>query len=156
VSWWSDKSWIVIDFNNQEQILTMLILILITWCRLIQIHLTYCAVLYQYKYYFSVCCVMSYQYKLHCLSQYTVSNQHLISIKNQIKISEYTILFVSVCTSNINKINNLFTFVILDRITCNCLWLKQELYKFTLTIFKDWLWALFTVIAKHKWIENCL
>ncbi len=53
------------------------------------------------------------------------------------------------------KTHNRDTFVIRDKTTYNCSWKKIDIRKSTFTIFNDWSWVLFTIIAKQKRIENC-
>jgi hypothetical protein len=53
------------------------------------------------------------------------------------------------------RTHNRDTFVICDKITYNYSWKKVDIRKLTFTIFNDWFWILFTIIAKQKWIENC-
>ena len=50
----------------------------------------------------------------------------------------------------------MFTFVTFNKATYNYSWLKTELRKFTLIVFKNYLWDLLIVMIKHRRIENCL
>lgn len=53
------------------------------------------------------------------------------------------------------KTFNLKTFVTRNKTTYNCLCVKINFRKSTSTMFKNWFCDLFTMITKHKRIENC-
>ena len=66
-----------------------------------------------------------------------------------------TIFFVLSFAFSDSKICKSSTFVTRNNATYNWSWEKAESRKSTSTIFKNWFCDLFTIIAKHKRIENC-